>query len=126
MGYNLEDLPVKMQAQAKAKLGIGEKLKKASKYGNIKVVYDGKTFDSKKECRRYQDLELLLRAGEISDLRCQVPFLLAGGVRYIADFVYYDKEKNVVVEDAKGMQTDVYKLKKKLFKERYGFDILET
>ena len=79
----------------------------ASKYGNHKVTYDGIKFDSKKEMNRYIELKLLQRAGKISDLQLQVPFVLlqAGngerGVKYIADFVYIDADGNKVVEDVK-------------------------
>ena len=69
-------------------------------------------FDSAKEARRFRELDMLLKAGEISDLRCQVPFVLipaqvrADGSReqackYVADFVYM-KDGETVVEDVKG------------------------
>ena len=76
------------------------------------------------------------RDGRIFDLRLQVPFELIptqrepdiigprGGVKpgkciekacvYYADFVYKDKDGNAVVEDAKGVRTEAYKIKKKL------------
>ena len=67
---------------------------------------------------------MLIKAGEISDLRLQVPYELTPtiklngetfrGIKYVADFVYKDKQGNEVVEDAKGMRTDVYKMKRKL------------
>lgn len=86
----------------------------------------GIRFDSKKEARRYQELKLLEDVGVIRDLKLQVPFELIPkqfgerAVRYIADFVYYDMEKRIsIVEDVKGFKTDVYKLKRKLFKYRY-------
>ena len=41
------------------------------KYHNKKVTIDGITFDSKKEARRYQELKLLERAGEIQNLELQ-------------------------------------------------------
>lgn len=95
-----------------------------NKLGAQKCSYDGMTFDSKRERDRYCELKLLQRAGKISDLRCQVEFLLIperrepdtlgprGGRRrgrviekaccYIADFVYTDDKGNTVVEDVKG------------------------
>lgn len=67
---------------------------------------------------------MLLNAGEITELRLQVPFELIPttklngetfrSIKYIADFVYKDKDGSEIVEDAKGMKTDVYKMKKKL------------
>ena len=42
------------------------------------VLPDGsvREFDSAKEARRFRELDMLQKAGEISDLRCQVPFVL--------------------------------------------------
>lgn len=44
---------------------------------------------------------------------------------YIADFVYYENGKRIV-EDCKGMRTDVYKIKRKLMLEKYNISIKET
>lgn len=87
-------------------------------------------FDSRKEQRRFQELQLLERAGEIDNLRTQVKYVLIPAQReqsgevfkrgknkgqtkpgrviehevsYIADFVYLDVNTGkTVVEDAKG------------------------
>lgn len=81
------------------------------------ISSDGKVFASKREANRYEELLLLQKAGEISDLKCQVPFeMVINGIKvckYIADFTYQYKGQ-YMVEDAKGYRTDVYKLKKKL------------
>lgn len=109
-----------------------------SKYRNEKIVVDNIKFDSNREGQRYLDLKMLERAGEIKDLRLQYKFILQDGyvgptgkkirpITYVADFVYYDIKKGcMVVEDVKGMRTDVYKLKKKLFEFRYGIPIIEV
>ena len=108
-----------------------------NKYRNRKVEYAGHKFDSVKECERYKDLVLLLEAGEISNLRTQVKFPLVPsmktpdgqtvrGIKYVADFTYYTKRGAFVVEDCKGVQTEVYKIKKKLLLDRYGYWIKET
>lgn len=55
---------------------------KRHKYSAQKVVYDGITFHSKKEGRRYLDLKLLEKSGQISRLRLQVPFTLTPNVYY--------------------------------------------
>lgn len=90
---------------------------KRPKYNAIKTVVDGITFDSKLEAKRYSDLKLLQRLGEISNLRLQVPYPLSvNGIticKYIADFVYI-KDEIEIVEDAKGVRTKEYILKKKL------------
>lgn len=103
-----------------------------NKYGNRKVVVDGITFDSRKEANRYQELKLLERAGKIHDLQMQVPFELIPkqdgerSCRYVADFVYTDAETDQkVVEDTKGVRTDVYKIKRKLMLFNYGIKIRE-
>jgi hypothetical protein len=97
------------------------------------MTADGIKHDSRKEARRWVELTLLQRAGEISDLKRQVKYELIPkqegerSVTYIADFVYIDnKTGNTVIEDCKGFKTDVYKLKKKLFQYRYGIKIKET
>ena len=110
---------------------------KKSKYKNIRVQYNGKWFDSKKELRRYQQLELLQRAGKIKNLCCQVTYDLLPTTRidgqtqrkttYTADFVYWDIEKDCeVIEDAKGMRTNVYKIKRKLMWEILGKESREV
>lgn len=100
-----------------------------SKMGNKKVEYKGHLFDSKWECERFQQLEVLERTGAIEGLRIQVPFeLIAGGVyicKYIADFVYQQDGADVV-EDAKGNITDMYRLKRRLMLDIFGIKILET
>lgn len=119
-----------------------------SKYHSQKVVADGEVFDSRKECRRWQELKLLEKAGEITDLRRQVPFEILpdqrepdrigprGGRKrgriierkavYIADFVYKDRSGREVVEDCKGMRTKDYIIKRKLILFRFGIRIKET
>ena len=113
-----------------------------SKYKNRKIIVDGQKFDSMKELGRWQELKMLERAGEITDLQRQVPFELIPVQRdytgkviekkcsYIADFVYQEKEGNgeshVVVEDAKGKKTEVYRIKKKLMFHVHGIRIREV
>ena len=107
------------------------------KYGNRKTEVDGIVFDSRHEASRYIQLKYMMRFGLISDLELQVPFELipkqkdrAGNVvrpvRYQADFVYKRPNGETVVEDAKGVRTEVYKIKKKLMLERYGIEIQEV
>lgn len=92
-----------------------------SKYHNKKVTIDNITFDSIKEGNRYAELKLLLRAKEIVNLKIQPKFELYAGITYIADFEYYDKKlQRDIVEDVKGMKTEVYRIKKKLFLDIYG------
>lgn len=103
-----------------------------NKYGARKVkAPDGQVFDSVKEFHRWGCLRLLERAGRISGLQRQVKFELIPkqeGERacyYIADFVYCEDGQKVV-EDCKGMKTDVYKIKKKLMLWVHGIRIRES
>lgn len=87
------------------------------------MTIDGIRFASQREGSRYRALKLLERAGEITGLELQPVFVLAPGVlvpgekrkrpalRYFADFRYRDSAGRVVVEDSKGKQTDVFRMK---------------
>lgn len=101
-----------------------------AKYHNKRTTVDGITFDSKKEAQRYSELKILERGGKISQLVLQPRFELQESfkkngktyrkIEYVADFMYRDNEKNVtIVEDVKGVKTDVYKLKRKMFEKVY-------
>lgn len=93
--------------------------KKTPKYRNKKITIDGITFDSIGESVRHGELKLMQRAGAIQNLQLQVriPCIINGKkvFTYIADFVYLDtKTGETIIEDFKGMETDVFKLKKKI------------
>ena len=100
-----------------------------AKYRNKKTRVGVRVFDSRLEARRYLDLRALESAGEISALKCQVPYTIAidGEVicKYIADFTYRDGAGKTVVEDVKGMPTPVYKIKRKLMRAVLGIDVVE-
>lgn len=99
-----------------------------NKYNNKKTQIDMYVFDSVAESKRYKELALLEKAGEIKDLKLQPKFLLQDGFRkngktyrkieYIADFMYIENGK-VIIEDVKGMETEVFKLKRKIFEHKY-------
>lgn len=106
-----------------------------TKYYNKKTVYNGITFDSKKEADRYVVLTLLQKAGKITDLEVQVPFELIPSQKvdgltverpcvYKADFVYRENGK-MVVEDTKGVKTKDYIIKRKLMLHVFGIQIRE-
>lgn len=98
------------------------------KYRNRPTEVDGRKFASKAEAKRYQELRLLERAGQIHSLNCQHQFPLAvNGVKvctYIADFTYSEEGRGLVVEDVKGLVLPEFKLKAKLFAAIYGFEIV--
>lgn len=107
-----------------------------SKYYNQKITVDGITFDSKKEYRRYRELCLMERAGEIDNLERQVKFeliptqkkngkVVERACSYVADFVYNENGEQVV-EDTKGIRTEAYKIKRKMMRWLYGIEIKEV
>ena len=111
-----------------------------NKYGSKKVERDGAVFDSKKEYRRWVELSLFERAGEVADLRRQEKFTLipaqyevVDGKRrcverecsYKADFVYTNRNGAKVVEDTKGFKTKDYIIKRKLMLWVHGIRIHE-
>lgn len=108
-----------------------------SKYHAKKTTVKGMTFDSKKESLRYLGLLSKESRGEIRDLQTQVKFVLIPSQRgedgkvierecsYIADFTYYDKDGNFIVEDVKGMKTPEYVIKRKLMLKVHGIKVRE-
>jgi len=125
-----------------AKAALDRSAKRRAKFGNVKTVVDGVKHDSKREAKRYRELGLLLKAGEIDFLARQVRFMLPGGVEYVADFVYgtiapsadmraglrkgKPEARHLTVEDAKGVRTPEFKIKAKLMKSEYGIDVVEV
>jgi len=101
------------------------------KYGNKKTVVNGIKFDSKWEAERYLYIKSLERAGRVKDIELQVRYNLIVNDQkicaYIADFRYKREDKDgewhEIVEDAKGVETPEFKLKKKLMKACLGIDI---
>lgn len=109
-----------------------------NKYGNKRIQYKGTVYDSKKELGRFQELELLERAGKIHDLKQQVKFELIPAQRdpvtgklierassYFADFTYTNSKGEYVVEDTKGYRTADYIIKRKLMLYVHGIKIRE-
>ncbi len=113
--------------------------KTRAKYGNRKTEAYGILFDSRAEANRYAELMLMQRAGKIDQLKCQVPYVLAPGVRlhgekrarpailYLADFEYFDVVKGgPIVEDVKGRDTPLSRLKRHLMLSVLGIDVRIT
>ena len=99
------------------------------KYHAIPTVIDGIRFASKRESKRYSELKLMEKAGVISGLGLQPRFTLLEkregqrAITYVADFSYMEYG-DLIVEDVKGIQTEAFKIKKKLFKAKYPSLIL--
>lgn len=103
-----------------------------NKYRAKKTKVDDIVFDSYMEAKRYRQLVTLEMAGEISDLVLQPKFRLMDSYKYngkaikaidyIADFMYREDGK-LVVEDVKGMRTQAYIIKSKLFIKKYILEL---
>lgn len=126
-----------------------EPMKKPNKYRNTKCEYQGIKFHSQREMNRYIELSAREKAGEIARLRLQPRYEIVPkcgdnrAVHYIADFEYVELipgymqwhtteeegapiyEGKLCVEDAKGMKTKDYIIKKKLMKWLKHIDIIE-
>ena len=103
-----------------------------SKYGNHKAEIDGYVFDSLAEARRYQELVLVERAGDIADLEVHPKYKIVVNQKlictYSADFRYrmLSGDGRHITEDVKGVKTAVYQLKKRLMLACYGIEIVEV
>lgn len=94
------------------------------KYGATPTRVDGIRFDSKREAERYGELKLLEEAGEIESLQLQPRFQLMAkatvgreklrAVVYVGDFAYTEDGRQVV-EDVKGVETPIWRLKRNMF-----------
>jgi hypothetical protein len=119
------------------------------KWGNHKCEYQNIIFDSTKERDRFIVLSNRLACGEISNLQTQVPFVIIPRLehdeqvqlktkvkikkvldfietKYIADFTYYDREGNFIVEDVKGSKATItpeFRLKQKLMLHVHGIKV---
>lgn len=166
---SMADMPAGMRQKYEKKMAVrffspneqrpSEKKKRQNKYHAEQAAVplkNGKTlvFDSRKEMRRFLELQELQKAGEIRNLRLQVDFTLQEGftttdgervraIKYRADFVYderdHDREEvaadcgfpceawtNGIVEDVKGKKTKEYIMKRKMMQEVYGITIREV
>ncbi|WP_061786761.1 DUF1064 domain-containing protein, partial [Pseudobacillus badius] len=100
-----------------------------SKYGAKKVEIDGITFDSKAEAKYYQQLKWLQANNQILFFRIQPRYLLQEAfkkngvahrkIEYVADFEVHKKDGSIEVVDIKGVETEAFKIKRKLFEFKY-------
>lgn len=108
---------------------LGISAPKQSKYRNKPVVIDGRRYASKREAAYCENLILLEKAGKIGGLEFQKRFPLLGPkgeviCTYVADAVFWDHEQDRFrVIDVKGVETDVFKLKRKMMRALKGIDV---
>lgn len=99
-----------------------------NKYNAKKVEYEGIKFDSKFELECWIYLEQLAKEDKISNLQRQVKFEIIPAnsvykaLNYVADFTFYVGDKYVVA-DAKGLVLPEFKIKQKIFYDKYGNQI---
>jgi hypothetical protein len=107
-----------------------------NKYHNKKTAHEGMIFDSQKEARRWNELQLMQCAGMITEVQRQVEFVVVPksekfrASKYIADFVYREtRTGEIVIEDVKGMRKgaayQVFKIKQKLMWQIYNYEVIE-
>jgi len=99
------------------------RLSRPNKYRAVKTNVDGMSFDSKAEARYYQQLKLRVICGDVKYFLTQVPIRLPGGTVYRADFQEFHKDGSVHYVDVKGVQTQVFKIKKREIEALYPIKI---
>lgn len=109
-----------------------------NKFGAQRAEVEGVSFDSKKEARRWGELSMLQRAGEIRNLKRQVKIELQGRdgplrtrtgrpMILTVDFTYEDRRAGwaLVYEDAKGAITRDYEVRRAVA-QAMGITVVET
>lgn len=94
-----------------------------TKFGNRRTATQGRTYDSKAEARYADALAARVKAGEVLFWWEQVPIRLPGGTKYVADFVVFEADGTMRVQDVKGVETPEFRIKKREIEALYPFDI---
>lgn len=112
-----------------AKKASPKKKRTYNKFGNLKTVVDGITFDSRMEARYYEYINAHKTELDIKEIELQPAFVLQSNykkygktiraIKYIADFKITYNDDRVEIIDVKGKQTADFKLKRKLFDFKY-------
>jgi hypothetical protein len=96
---------------------------KRHKYNAKPTEVDGIRFDSKKEAQYYSSLKLRVDSGEVITFLRQVPIHLPGNTKLVVDFMEFHADGSTHLVDVKGMETDIFKLKRRQAEEIYPFKI---
>jgi len=94
--------------------------KTRSKYGAKRTEYGGREYASRLEANCAAQLDRLKAAGLVTEWEPQVRFDLGSGLKYTADFVVHYAKGQPRTIDSKGLETPDFKVRRKLFEERYG------
>lgn len=105
------------------------KAEKPRKFRNEPIVVDGRRYASKREAEYCEDLIRLEKAGKIGGLELQKRFELLGPTGevicvYVADAAFWDHERDRFrVIDVKGVETEAFKLKRKMMRALKGIEV---
>lgn len=101
--------------------------KKPHKYGAKRTEYNGAIYDSKAEAEFAASLDLQKRIGLLRDWIRQPVFVLHANEiaigNYVADFLVTELTGEQTVFDVKGVETELFKWKRKHFRAEYGREI---
>lgn len=131
---SINDLPEQHREQAMAVMAprSGNTAPKSrNKYNATKTMYKGVLFDSRKEARYAEQLDLEMKGGTVQWWCYHPQFLLPGNVIYEADFIVCHYLPmlldgiEIIDVKSKATKTASYRIKKKLLKEQYGIEIKE-
>ena len=116
-------------------------MERRQKYNAQPTEVDDLRFDSKAEARRYQQLQIMERTGEISELSIKPLYILQPSftdafgkthraITYTADFAYMRNGQAVTedVKGGKGTQTQQFSIRWKMAIKRYPtikFELVE-
>ena len=100
-----------------------------NKYNNKRITIDNITFDSIAEARRYGQLAMLQRAGLISKLTPHPEYKIKLNdveiCKVILDFSYRDEKSGLmVIEDVKGEDKPMSRLKRKLVQAAHDIKVI--
>lgn len=99
------------------------KLQTKNKFGAIKQTYGGYSYHSRKEAQYAAELDLRVRAGDIKrwERQKKIELRVNGELicNYFIDFVIYHNDETKEYTEIKGFETDVWRLKWKLFEAIY-------
>ncbi len=91
-----------------------------NKYNNKSSIFEGFPYDSKLEAEYAQELSLRKKAGDILDWERQfkVSIDISGFhiCNYYVDFRVLEKDESYTLTEIKGMETDLWRIKRKLLK----------
>lgn len=93
------------------------------KFHAVRCQADDYNFSSKAERAYYYNLKILEKAGEVLFFLMQVPFHLPGKTKYVCDFQVFYADGTVDFVDVKGVETEVFKIKKRQVEEIYPVKI---